>query len=531
MPAPSEIPPAASRRQRFHSEGPPSVLFDRPRPMDGAEGTLAPDFFVDLNLDQLLAAITAQWEQYNLKPFFHSPLRRVEAIRYRHDVFRDLEDTTLLGAIRGFTKAMRDVRVLSNLSSKLHDRFHKEMWFVHAIEIYCEAVQRFDGDLAGSRLKSRGLLAFREYLARYIESADFIALRDEAKAIVATLSEIKYSILIREGSFTVQNFHDEADYSAEVEATFEKFKQGAVNDYLAKFTNAPEDINHIEAKVLEFVARLNPEPFSRLLNYCSRHTDFLDKAIATFNREIQFYVSYLDQIAKLEPAGLKFCLPEVSDSKRHIRCQDGFDIMLALKLTGESKPVVCNSFDLSGKERVIVVSGPNQGGKTTFARMFGQLHYLASLGCPVPGRQARLFLFDQLFTHFEREEKVENLRGKLEDDLVRIKSILDRATPRSIIVLNEIFTSTTIQDETFLSQKVMEKIVDLGVLGIWVTFVDELSTFGPQTVSMVSTVVPDQPALRTFRIERRRADGLAYAMAIAQKYGLTYERIKERVSA
>ena len=108
---------------------------------------------------------------------------------------------------------------------------------------------------------------------------------------------------------------------------------------------------------------------------------------------------------------------------------------------------------------------------------------------------------------------------------------MERATSHSIIVLNEIFTSTTIQDETFLSQKMMEKVVDLDVLGIWVTFVDELSTLGPQAVSMVSTVVPDQPALRTFRIERRRADGLAYAMAIAQKYGLTYQRIKERISS
>ena len=358
-----------------------------------------------------------------------------------------------------------------------------------------------------------------------------MSLRDGAKRITKELSQLAYSVLIRNGSFTVRDFHEEPDYSAEVESTFEKFKQGGVTDYLAKYSNAPEDMNSIEAKILEFVARLYPEPFSRLLDYCARHFHFVDESIAIFDREIQFYISYLKLTTKLGRAGLPFCLPEISDHSKNIHCRDGFDIALALKLVGEGKPIVCNDFDLTDRERVIVVSGPNQGGKTTFARMFGQMHYLACLGCPVPSRQARLFLFDRLFTHFEREEKVENLRGKLEDDLLRIRSILDRTSPNSILVLNEIFTSTTIQDEVFLSKKIMEKILERDLLCIWVTFVDELSAFGRQTVSMVSTVVPNQPAHRTFKIEKRRADGLAYAMAIAEKYGLTYDRVKERVPA
>ena len=76
----------------------------------------------------------------------------------------------------------------------------------------------------------------------------------------------------------------------------------------------------------------------------------------------------------------------------------------------------------------------------------------------------------------------------------------------------------------------MRRLIELDVLAVYVTFVDELTSLAESTVSTVSTVVPENPAERTYKLVRKPADGLAYAWALADKYGLAYERLKERVA-
>ncbi|OPY28974.1 MAG: DNA mismatch repair protein MutS [Methanocella sp. PtaU1.Bin125] len=488
-----------------------------------------PPYFVDLNLDQIIDSITEDKKEYDLKPFFYTPLTDRDSIIYRQEIFRDLEAIDLLDRLEAFAWNMRTMRDCLARADKLYYPGQKEAWFLEAVITYCHAVSDLARDLDTARLNSRGLLAFRDYLKAYGWSDRFTTLFAEAKQIAAGLAAIRYSIIIKGSTIKVRPYESEPDYSADIGQTFEKFRQGQVKDYASKLPDYAE-MNHVEAKVLEFVAMLNPDIFTRLKDFCLKSREFRDETVVVFDREIQFYIVCLDHMEKFSGSGLPFCYPGLSNPGKDIFCHDGFDLALAGKLLDKKAAVVCNDFYLDGKERIIVVSGPNQGGKTTFARTFGQLHYLARLGCPVPGRDARLFVSDRLFTHFERQENIGNLSGKLQDDLVRITEILDQATPDSIIILNEIFTSTALSDAIFLSRTVMEKIHGLDALCVCVTFIDELSVFSEKTVSMVSTVVPENPAARTFKIIRKPSDGLSYALSLSEKYRLTYKSLKERLN-
>lgn len=506
-----------------------SILFTKSDADIPIDGRGIPEIFSDLLLDQIVASITAGRDEYNLKPFFYAPLGSVEAVNYRYDALRELENQTLAGYIESFAQAMRNMRSCLQQMEKLYYKRQKQSWFLDAVEIYCEAVRELSHDLMHVTLVSPGFRSLRGFLASYLKSDEFVALAADAEKLRAGLKQVAYSIHIDGRRITATKYEAAPDYGADVSETFQKFSQGAAKAYNFEFHASPE-MNHIEAAILDLVAQIYPETFSFLEEYGIRHSDFLNSTIARFDREIQFYLACMEHVQRLSRAGLVFCYPVVSDQSKAVAVREVFDMALADKLVREGALPVTNNFYLTGQERIFVVSGPNQGGKTTFARTFGQLHYLASIGCPVPASGARLFLFDRLFTHFEEEESIANLSGKLEDELLRIHRILECATPNSILIMNESFLSTTLNDALFLSRKIMEKIVALDMLCVSVTFLDELATFSETTVSMVSTVNPKDPALRTFKVMRKPADGLAYAVAIAEKYRLTHDKVRARIA-
>jgi DNA mismatch repair protein MutS len=502
-----------------------SILFPGPDSPTGSEPD--PDTLHDLNLDQWIATLAERRKEYPVARFFLAPLAAPDAIGYRQAIMRDLEQDAGRNPVSAFADELREVRRHLSHAGEASYPLEQQRWFLRAAERYVDAVERFAVDTAGLDLESDGLRSLREYVTDHANSVSFGALSAEARQIAADLAAIRYTLLIREGRVTVRDLGLETEYSPLVEATFEKFRQPDGRDYRSRLP-ARVGMNHIQAQILDRVARLHPDVFGQLELFWTRRPSFPDPLLSRFEQEIQFYLGFLDAIRPLREAGLPFCYPQVSGS-RAISARDSFDLVLATKLVAEGQPVVCNDFALRGRERILVVSGPNQSGKTTFARAFGQVHYLATLGCPVPGREATLFLFDRLLTQFEREESLENQRGKLKDDLVRIRGILDRATPNSIVIVNELFSSATLEDQRFLSMRVMEILRERDLLGVCVTFLRELAALGEHTVSMVSVVDPADPALRTFRLERQPATGVAYALLLAEKHGVTAECLLERI--
>lgn len=492
------------------------------------ESFTEPACFKDLNLNQIIKSITEADHLEHLLPFFYTPLQDLITIAYRHEVFQDIENNVVYTILKDFSSEMTKMYQMTEKMTKFHYSYQKKRLFLDVVDQYTKTLLDLSTKLGSVQITSNGMSSFRQYLIQYVTSDEFISLKDQAQSLQFSLSNIQYCLEFDGPSIHVHRYENEPNYANTIDKVFNKFKENPVNTHLSEYSFYPE-MNHVEASILNFVAQLYPEIFAELDIFYENNQSYCCKTISKFHKEIQFYLAYIQYIIPLKETGLPFCYPTLSTEKNSIFATSCFDLALANKLVKEHLSVVCNDFQLQGSERILIVTGANQGGKTTFARCFGQLHYLSQLGCPVPGTAVKLFLFDHIFTHFEQEESLTSLNGKLQNDLLGISQSIQKASAKSVFILNEIFSSTTLKDAYWLGSKILEKILQLNAFAVYVTFVDELSTLNEQTVSFVSTVEPDNPLVRTYKVVRKPADGLSYALAIAEKHHLTYHQIKERI--
>jgi DNA mismatch repair protein MutS len=300
-----------------------SILFINPPEAIDSAGV--PACFRDLNLDQVIDAITLGREDYNLRPYFHISLTSLDEITYRHEIMQDLEDQGFYRDIKAFGESMRAMRKHVATAIKMRYQYQKEGWFLNAVDTYCSAIVTLDKNIVRSCIRSHGLLAFRDYVGNYVRSTEFKSLQETAHRLKDSLAAVRYNVLINGGGLKVRRYDMEADYSAKIEETFAKFRQGSVKDYASKLLDGPE-MNHVEAKILDFVAILYRDVFSRLNAFFEQQNGkFVDAKIGKFDREIQFYLAYREYIGPLQDRRLKFCYPQMSDRGKAVNASGGFE--------------------------------------------------------------------------------------------------------------------------------------------------------------------------------------------------------------
>jgi len=509
-----------------------SILFGNSRPA-GVDDTPQPAYFTDLRLDHVVAAIVGD-DRFRLTALFRSLVHDPDVLTLRQDVFSDLARESVRAALDSFSDAMGTVHNWVRASNNLRAPAQRDRWHLNAAARYCATVRELASRLDDDAVSSEGLRTIAGHLRNHVASSDFTELEEHATSLEARLEQLQYAVFVRGDKVTVGAYDGEPDYGKQVVELFSRFRQDHHAAELEKREHEIERRHRVQEaggdpvreRIVSLVAELHPGLFGELATFRLQYPNFLDPTVSLFYREVHFYLRYHDVIRRLEDDGLPVTRPVLTDSPG-LHAEEVYDLALALRSDDDTASLVRNGLTLEPSERRVVITGPNQGGKTTFSRTIGQIYHLGGLGCPVPGSHVELQPPDDIFTHFERQE-IGHTAGKLEDDLLRLRTILDTATKQSVVILNEIFASTTTADAVELGRSVLDRLAESGALYLCVTFLDELAHL-PETVTMVAQVDPEDPSRRTFQVTRAEADGRAYAAALAVKHGLTYDAITARI--
>jgi len=142
-------------------------------------------------------------------------------------------------------------------------------------------------------------------------------------------------------------------------------------------------------------------------------------------------------------------------------------------LTLEQK-VVGNDVNADGKQ-LVMITGANQGGKSTFLRSVGLAQLMMQCGMFVAAEDFRADLRDAVFTHFKREEDPSMSSGKLDEELSRMSQIADLVTPNGMVLFNESFSATNEREGSEIASAIVRALLEAGIKVFFVTHSYELA--------------------------------------------------------
>ncbi|MBP5462278.1 MAG: hypothetical protein J6Y20_09155 [Lachnospiraceae bacterium] len=349
---------------------------------------------------------------------------------------------------------------------------------IRVLHLLCDAITVVRNLVEQQKeLASQGLVAFREELRKafseereaYVRKiladisfyTDGLDQKDEGRDQVVK-PRIVFECGMEDGlKFSSLKLQEVASVSTKF------YRRGSTRDKLQKFINSwmPDSFSTIEeSRIREQTQTLE----YGIVNYLVKRLRWVTDEFQTFFDQLRFqsafYLGAIHLKENMDRFGLRWCYPKVCD-RRNLEFSDLREFVMALE---QRVRVIGNSCSLPQKD-LLIVTGANQGGKSTFLRSIGIAQVMMQCGLPVTAVTFRSGIFPKIFVHFTRREDSAMNSGRLDEELSRMNGIVEHIGDGSLVLLNESFATTTEKEGSVIAYDIIRALKEAGVRILTVT--------------------------------------------------------------
>jgi hypothetical protein len=420
------------------------------------------DLIQDLELTTLLQAMAAGDKflfQVSTKVLL-ACLQDPEAIRYRQRVLADClaQPEVIREMYAVAVAALEDKRHLWGYGGSYQGASSNLSGAVAYLEAYVarlRQLRRIADDHAG-KFRSDGLRTLFATLQRELDDEYFEEISDHLKQLRFRAGVLISAELDRDNSGTGFVLRAPGDTRRRWP---ERLGIGPRTTY--SFTLAPRD--EAGGQILE---DLTSRGINLVANAAAQSADHIGSYFTMLRAELGFYVSCLNLADRLAAKGVPTTLPDPTQpSSPAFSCTDLRDTCLELQ---SQRPVVGNDVQADGKS-LVIITGANSGGKSTFLRSVGVAQLMMQCGLFVTAEAYRADVASGIFTHFIREEDASMTSGRLDDELRRMSAIADHIRPHGLMLFNESFAGTNEREGSEIGYQVVRALLDADIKVFFVT--------------------------------------------------------------
>ncbi len=472
-----------------------------------------------------------------------------EVIKYRQSTIDDmLNIPELERTLSEVHPILDDIKELRRLDSSGTSSADSYLYSITEIELYVSCINTLNKGFAGirDRIKSRAFGELADLIFRLAESEYYQELNKKLTALAARVHEVR-SITI--GVNLDRELRPES--AGVISVNSETFKSGKLLDKILRLSfkndaftciaelsafgkgqseNKQEALTGAFNAAIEDVFRSSVRGWRAVVGeYVLENTDFILKLLP----EIEFVSRSAELIRRLSAhPGCSVCTPSVKPAGDKVFAAKGlYNPRVALAIDDE---IVTNDLEFDENAHIYVLTGPNRGGKSVITVALGAAQALCQLGLPVPAESCEISPVSGIFTHFPEGADDTIDKGRLGEECARLREIFDAADSDGMILLDESLSSTGAYEAAYIASEILTAFAAMRTRGIFSTHLHELAAAVPEInarskerggICVDTLVAGIESGKRSFKIIRAKPDGKSYARDIAEKYGLTFDKL------